>query len=141
MVLQNESVDEDLEHFEDIVEETDTQPSRALKKEENDADIHGSEGANSNGDSSEDEDVLSSSYSDDDAASDDADELFIRKSQNALQKPKIISDQNALKPQVSSSQSFLPGGYDPRHREPSYRCVSCHLFVASGVLYKCIANN
>ncbi|EOY27355.1 JHL06B08.2 protein, putative isoform 1 [Theobroma cacao] len=119
MVLQNESVDEDLEHFEDIVEETDTGPTCASKKEENSADVHGGEGANSDSNCSEDEDVLPTNYSDDDG-SDDADELFIRESPNDPQKPKMISNQKVLKPQVSSTQSFLPGGYNPRHREPSY---------------------
>lgn len=138
MVLQNESVDEDLEHFEDIVEETDTGPTCASKKEENSADVHGGEGANSDSNCSEDEDVLPTNYSDDDG-SDDADELFIRESPNDPQKPKMISNQKVLKPQVSSTQSFLPGGYNPRHREPSYRYVSCHRFLTSGVLYSCTA--
>lgn len=92
------------------------------------------EAANSSSDSSEDEGVLPSSYSDDDA-SDDVEELFIRESSKDLHKPKIVSNQNAGKPQVSTTQSFLPGGYNPRHREPSYRYVSCHLFLASGALY------
>ncbi|XVE88572.1 hypothetical protein DITRI_Ditri19aG0080000 [Diplodiscus trichospermus] len=119
MMLQNESVDEDLEHFEDIVEETDTEPRLASNKEESNADIHGGEAANSNSEPSEDEGVLPSSYSDDDA-SNDAEELFMRDSSRDLHKSKTISDQNALKPQVSSLPSFLPGGYNPRHREPSY---------------------
>ncbi|XVF27125.1 hypothetical protein REPUB_Repub14bG0079700 [Reevesia pubescens] len=118
-MFQNESVDEDLEHFEDIVEETDADSSLASKKEENNAVSHGGEAANnSDSDSSEDEGVLQSSYSDDDA-SDDAEEFFIRENPKD-HKTKTISDQNALKPQVSSTQSFLPGGYNPRHREPSY---------------------
>lgn len=89
------------------------------------------EAANSSSDSSEDEGVFPSSYSDDDA-SDGAEGLFIRESSKDLHKPKILSNQNAVKPQA---QSFLPGGYNPRHREPSYRYVSCHLFLASGILY------
>ncbi|XWS12200.1 hypothetical protein CRYUN_Cryun37aG0069600 [Craigia yunnanensis] len=123
LMLQNESVDEDFEHFEDIVEEMDTEPRLASKKEESNADIRGGEAANFNSDSLENEGVLPSSYSDDDAsedASDDVEEFFIRESSKDLHKPKTISDQNALKPQVSSTQSFLPGGYNPRHREPSY---------------------
>ncbi|XVF86961.1 hypothetical protein PTKIN_Ptkin18bG0082500 [Pterospermum kingtungense] len=119
MMLQNESVDEDLEHFEDIVEETNTEPSSESKKEENSAVIPGDEAAKSDSDSSEDEGVLPSSYSDDDA-SDDAEELFISDSSKDLHKTKILSDQNVVKPEVSSTQSFLPGGYNPRHREPSY---------------------
>ncbi|OMO70572.1 CCAAT-binding factor [Corchorus capsularis] len=118
MVLQNESVDEDLEHFEDIVEDNNTEPSSASKKEDNNADIHGVEDANFDGDSSEDDDAVPP-HSDDDA-SDDADEFVIREVPNDLQKPRTVSDQNAFKPQVSSTQSFLPGGYNPRHREPSY---------------------
>lgn len=133
-MLQNESVDEDLEHFEDIVEETDTEPSLASKKEENDTGIHVDEAADSDSDSSEDEGVLPSPYSDDDA-SDDAGELFTRDSSKDLHKTKTISDQNAQKPQVSSAQSFLPGRYNPRHREPSYRYAFRHHFLASGVLY------
>lgn len=130
MMLQNESVDEDLEHFEDIVEETSTEPSLASKKEENNAGIPGGEAANSDGDSSEDEAVLPSSYSDDDDASDDAEELFISKSSKDFHKTKTLSDQNAVKPQVSSTKSFLPGGYNPRHREPSYRYFFFYPFLA-----------
>ncbi|KAE8674178.1 acyl carrier protein 1 [Hibiscus syriacus] len=117
-MIQNESVDEDLEHFEDIVEETVAEPNLASKKEENNADIHVGEAANS--DSSEDEDVLPS-YSDDDV-SEDADELIIRETPKDLrvQEPKAISDRNSSKPPKSTTKSFLPGGYDPRHREPSY---------------------
>ncbi|KAK8524739.1 hypothetical protein V6N13_015752 [Hibiscus sabdariffa] len=117
-MLQNESVDEDLEHFEDIVEETVAEPSLASKKEENNAGIHVGEAANS--DSSEDEGVLPS-YSDDDI-SEDANELIIRETPKdfRVQEPKTISNQNASKPPKSTTKSFLPGGYDPRHREPSY---------------------
>ncbi|KAK9030980.1 hypothetical protein V6N11_032379 [Hibiscus sabdariffa] len=86
-MLQNESVDEDLEHFEDIVEETVAEPSLASKKEEK-----------------------------------DANELIIRETPKdfRVQEPKTISNQNASKPPKSTTKSFLPGGYDPRHREPSY---------------------
>ncbi|XVF25270.1 hypothetical protein REPUB_Repub13aG0198800 [Reevesia pubescens] len=118
-VSQNESVDEDLEHFEDILEETDNAPTLPSKKEESNADIHGAEAANSISDSSEDEVVLPSSNSD------DAEELFIKESSKDLHKPKTISDQNALKPKISSTRSFLPGGYNPKHREPSYSNADC----------------
>ncbi|KAA3452040.1 CCAAT/enhancer-binding protein zeta [Gossypium australe] len=121
MMLQNESVDEDLEHFEDIVEETASEPSLASKKEENNADICGGEAANSDSYSSEDEGVLPSSYSDDDMSEDEK-ELFIRETPKDQhhQEPKIISNQNALTSPKSTAKPFLPGGYDPRHREPSY---------------------
>ncbi|KAG4178573.1 hypothetical protein ERO13_A10G051500v2 [Gossypium hirsutum] len=121
MMLQNESVDEDLEHFEDIVEETASEPSLASKKEENNHDICGGEAANSDSYSSEDEGVLPSSYSDDDISEDEK-ELFIRETPKDQhhQEPKIISNQNALTSPKSTAKPFLPGGYDPRHREPSY---------------------
>ncbi|KAB2060951.1 hypothetical protein ES319_A10G055300v1 [Gossypium barbadense] len=121
MMLQNESVDEDLEHFEDIVEETASEPSLASKKEENNHDICGGEAANSDSYSSEDEGVLPSSYSDDDISEDEK-ELFIRETPKDQhhQEPKIISNQNALTSPKSTAKPFFPGGYDPRHREPSY---------------------
>ncbi|MBA0779268.1 hypothetical protein Gotri_003536, partial [Gossypium trilobum] len=121
MMLQNESVDEDLEHFEDIVEETASESSLPSKKEENNADICGGEAANSDSYSSEDEGVLPSSYSDDDISEDEK-ELFIRETPKDQhhKEPKIISNQNALTSPKSTAKPFLPGGYDPRHREPSY---------------------
>ncbi|KAE8696368.1 40s ribosomal protein SA [Hibiscus syriacus] len=124
-MLQNESVDEGLEHFEDIVEETVTEPNLASKKEENNADIYVGKAANS--DSSEDEGVLPS-YSDADV-SEDANELIIRETPKDIrvQEPKTISDQNSSKPPKSTIKSFLPGGYDPRHREPSYWYLSAYL--------------
>lgn len=42
-MLQNESVDEDLEHFEGIIEETNIEPRMSSKKEESKADIRGGE--------------------------------------------------------------------------------------------------
>ncbi|MBA0869976.1 hypothetical protein Goshw_006001 [Gossypium schwendimanii] len=121
MMLQNESVDEDLEHFEDIVEETASESSLPSKKEENNADVCGGEAANSDSYSSEDEGVLPSSYSDDDISEDEK-ELFIRETPKDQhhKEPKIISNQNALTSPKSTAKPFLPGGYDPRHREPSY---------------------
>lgn len=118
MVLQNESVDDELEHFEDIVEETDNEPSNASKKEENNTDLHG-DAANSQSDSSEDEGNLQASYSEDDE-SDDAEELLIRGDSNNHQKPNTLSDHKVQKTQVPPKRSSLPGGYNPRHREPSY---------------------
>ncbi|GLU14192.1 hypothetical protein SLE2022_307760 [Rubroshorea leprosula] len=118
MVLQNESVDDELEHFEDIVEETDNEPSNASKKEENNADLHG-DAADSESDSSEDGGNLQASYSEDDE-SDDAEELLIRDDSNDHQKPKTLSDHKVQKTQVFPKRSSLPGGYNPRHREPSY---------------------
>lgn len=116
-MVQNESVDEDLEHFEDIVEETDNVSGVASKQEENDVKIdHGDGQANSDSDSSEDVAGSLASDSDDDI-SDEAEELLIGEDAKDLKKTKTVSDSKGDRP---FTQSFLPGGYNPRHREPSF---------------------
>ncbi|XP_059645531.1 protein SLOW WALKER 2 isoform X2 [Cornus florida] len=94
MVLQNESVDEDLEHFDDIVEESENQASITPKIPDND---------------------------------DEADDLFVGSGSEDLQESETMSDHNGNKnqPQVSQAKSSLPGGYNPRHREPTYCNADC----------------
>lgn len=104
MVLQNESVDDELEHFEDIIEgnedlamapsgnTTNSGCSNALQagkklknsnyKEDNDSEV---EDGHSNG-----------------------------------SRIKTVSDGSREAAQISHMRSNLPAGYDPRHREPSY---------------------
>ncbi|KAI9160002.1 hypothetical protein LWI28_004150 [Acer negundo] len=121
MVVQNESADDDdLEHFEDIVEETENEPSTAPKKEENNDDktVNTIKDGNSDGDSSEDEDVTPPSDSEEDV-SDESEELFIEDKSKDIKKSETPPDRNGQQAHVSSKPS-LPGGYDPRHREPSY---------------------
>lgn len=123
MVLQNESTDEELEHFEDIVEETDNEPISVTDKQEDDArSVQKSGIANSDKDSSEDEDDSTASYSEDEV-SDEADELLLMDDSNATEKSKTVSGCNRQQPQASSGRSWLPGGYNPRHREPSFWSV------------------
>ncbi|KAL5822285.1 hypothetical protein ACOSQ3_020193 [Xanthoceras sorbifolium] len=119
-VVQNESADEDLEHFEDIVEETDNEPSTAPKKEENDdvKSVNAIKDGNSDTDSSEDEDILPASDSEEDV-SDESEELFIKDKSKDIKKSETRPDHNGCQAHVSPKPS-LPGGYDPRHREPSY---------------------
>ncbi|KAK2653698.1 hypothetical protein Ddye_013554 [Dipteronia dyeriana] len=121
MVVQNESADDDdLEHFEDIVEEIKNEPSTAPKKEENYdvKTVNTIKDGNSDGDSSEDEDVTPPSDSEEDV-SDESEELFIKDKSKDIKKSETLPDRNGHQAQVSSKPS-LPGGYDPRHREPSY---------------------
>ncbi|XP_031280379.1 CCAAT/enhancer-binding protein zeta isoform X1 [Pistacia vera] len=119
MVLQNESVDEEIEHFEDIVEETDNEPSAALRKEENnDKTVNGIHDANSDGESSEDEDDHPATDSEDDV-SDESGEFLIRDNTKMVQKSETQFDRDTQQPRPSNKSS-MPGGYDPRHREPSY---------------------
>ncbi|KAF5466318.1 hypothetical protein F2P56_016257 [Juglans regia] len=120
MVLQNESIDEELEHFEDVVEETAKEPSTAAKEEENDGGlVHSTDATNSDGESSEDEDE-SPAFNSEDDVSDEAEEFLMRNDSKDIEESKTVSPLNAQRPQVSSKKSLLPGGYDPRHREPSY---------------------
>ncbi|CAK7356462.1 unnamed protein product [Dovyalis caffra] len=120
MVLQSELVDEDLEHFEDILEETDNEPSTTHKKEEIGLDLVGNgDKTNSESDSAEEEDYSPASSSEDDV-SDEEEELLIEDSSKELQELQPPSDCNGNQPQINSTGPSLPGGYDPRHREPSY---------------------
>lgn len=123
MVLQNESVDEELEHFEDVIE-TDNEPNSLSNNQNNDIGVvQNGEDANSDTSSSESEDDLPASSEDDDSdddASEDADFLLAKneKEHEKQKKSKSVSDkgqQSQLSP-----KSSLPGGYDPRHREPLY---------------------
>ena len=130
MVLQNESIDEELEHFEDVIEETDNGPSTVSEKQVDDIGlVQNGDDANPDSDSSEGEDDLPASSEDDDSddASEDADFLLaknessLKKSKSASNnKSKSVSDNEGQQSQVSAKKSLLPGGYDPRHREPSY---------------------
>ncbi|KAF3451979.1 hypothetical protein FNV43_RR08075 [Rhamnella rubrinervis] len=126
MVLQNESTDEELEHFEDIVEETDNEPISVTDKQEDDARSvqKGAAAANSDKDSSEDDDEPTASFSEDEV-SDEAEELHLMDDSNATEKSKTVSSCNGQQPQASSGRSWLPGGYNPRHREPSF-CNADH---------------
>ncbi|KAL6335343.1 hypothetical protein AAG906_029586 [Vitis piasezkii] len=129
-VLQNESVDDELEHFEDIVEETENEPSTVketedkgntvLEKRESTRElINFSENMKSDGDSSEDEDDSPASDLESDV-SDEGEDLLIENDLENLQESKTFSDHNGNQSQVSVTKPRLPGGYDPRHREPSY---------------------
>ncbi|XP_056176264.1 protein SLOW WALKER 2 [Syzygium oleosum] len=118
VVLQSESVDEELEHFEDIVEEADNKEINDSREENNFASIV-DDSVKDDDSSEEEEDGLPISSDDDDELSDEAAELLIKNvSSNTrgveLSKNKI--DQSG----VNSTGSLLPGGYNPRHREPSY---------------------
>ncbi|KAH1149412.1 hypothetical protein GLYMA_16G012100v4 [Glycine max] len=125
MVLQNESVDEELEHFEDVIE-TDNEPSTVSTKQNDDIGVvQNGEDGNSDSSSSESEDDLPASSEDDDLdddASEDADFLLAKneKEHKKPKKSKSVSDKEGQQSQLSVKKSSLPGGYDPRHREPLY---------------------
>ncbi|GJT23912.1 CCAAT/enhancer-binding protein zeta [Tanacetum coccineum] len=106
MVLQNELADEELEHFEDIVEEPDTQGNTTADKLDSDGDN------NDDNDPSDDEAAPTS----DDEFSDKGDDDLL--GFNSL--TNLDDSQKASGHAVKNAKSSLPGGYDPRHREPIY---------------------
>ncbi|KAK7349332.1 hypothetical protein VNO77_06613 [Canavalia gladiata] len=123
MVLQNESIDEELEHFEDVVEETDNEPSTVSNKQNNDIEHQlNREDANSDTSSPESEDDLPASSEDDDSDDDEIEDagFLLAKNETNHKKSKPISDNEGQDSKSSAKKSSLPGGYDPRHREPSY---------------------
>lgn len=107
LVLQSEQADEELEHFEDIAEDSDIPANKLADKPDND-DVDD----NDNDEPSEDEAAPSS----DDEFSDKGDDDLLGFSGLT----ETTSDQTANKSRVQKAKSSLPGGYDPRHREPIY---------------------
>lgn len=125
-----ESVDEEFEHFEDIIEDSGIPNSTISKPEildcrndnvenyvEMDSGSIASESAKSNeqksrfqeGKNSEDDDFI--------------------KGDVALVNSKTVYDNEVCQPQTRQSDLSLPGGYDPRHREPSYWYLPHFLFL------------
>lgn len=134
-MLQSESADEEDEHFEDIVEEADDRPGSASGKQETDGEpVENGGAAVPDGDSSEDGDETTVLASEDEA-SDEADEFLVRDDAEDVNEGKTMSVSSGKQSQASSKKSSLPGGYDPRHREPSYWWVlSSKLFFLIGSL-------
>ncbi|KAK7841625.1 ccaat/enhancer-binding protein zeta [Quercus suber] len=98
----------ELEHFEDVVEETDDEPNTTSKKEEHVVGlVHGSDAAKSDSASSEDEDDTPASDSEDVS---DGEELLVRNDSKDLEESKTLSEHNGQQHQVSSKSSLLPGG-------------------------------
>ncbi|XP_057505267.1 protein SLOW WALKER 2-like isoform X1 [Actinidia eriantha] len=120
MVLQDESINEDFEHFEDIVEETVYQTITKSKEPDNAREIVSTgDSIDTASDSSEDRDASPASDSESDA-SDEADDLLVRGALEDVKEAKSMVDRTGDQPQVSDTRPSLPGGYNPQHREPSY---------------------
>lgn len=122
MMLQSESIDEELEHFEDVVEETDNELSTAsIKQDDGVGVVQNGDDSNSENEFSEKEDDLLKSSEDDDSddASEDT-EFSLARNEKDLESSKSASDNEGRQSEISSKKSFLPGGYNLRHREPSY---------------------
>ncbi|XP_027907299.1 CCAAT/enhancer-binding protein zeta [Vigna unguiculata] len=134
MVLQNESLDEELEHFEDVIE-PDNEPSSVSSKQKDDVAVaKNGEDPNADASSSESEDDLPAASEDDDSDDDDDDGsgdagFLLAKDETVhkeSKKSKSVSNSESQQSQLSAEKSSLRGGYDPRHREPSY-CNADHV--------------
>ncbi|XP_068659944.1 protein SLOW WALKER 2 [Aristolochia californica] len=124
LMLQNESVDDELEHFEDIIEDTqnvpDTAPSSKLEYSVGTAGANFVATSNDNNLSdSDDSEDLPVSDSDDDKSSEGEDNFIVNVPLNGGKLEKTTNGERE-QAQVPNIGSLLQGGYDPRHREPSY---------------------
>ncbi|KAL7180544.1 hypothetical protein ACSBR1_043694 [Camellia fascicularis] len=128
MALQNESVDEDLEHFEDIVEETKNEVCTKSNEPDNAIEtVCTGDNTETDGDSSQDEGVSPSYDFDSDVSiGADDDDLLVGRGLEDVKESKTMSDKTRQQPQVPNTRTSLPGEYDPRHREPSY-CNADHV--------------
>ncbi|XP_060206018.1 protein SLOW WALKER 2 [Lycium barbarum] len=115
MMLQSESVDDDLEHFEDIIEEDENQPSPP-NRTDNASEVE----ANhlENGNHSLQDEGGSSEPDDDDSLQ--ANESPARGGLDEPKESRLLSGFSKLLPEGSNEKLLLPGGYDTRHREPSF---------------------
>lgn len=130
-MLQNEAVDDDdLEHFEDIAEETDTEPNTTLMKEETAVWVkNNNDNFQSDSDSSRDIDgSLDATSSSDDDSSEEAVDLIGGDDLNNLQESRTMPSQGRHQAVGSVTPSLLPGGYNPRHREPLHWYLHLWLF-------------
>ncbi|PIN01186.1 hypothetical protein CDL12_26307 [Handroanthus impetiginosus] len=116
MMLQSEAADEDLEHFEDITENEDNQAIPAPDKRDNkgcDADTMNR--SDDDSDTPLDESDSSTSGSEEDGLS-DLGNLLGGEGLGKLDESKSTSNNEVHNIQ----RPTLPGGYNPRHREPTF---------------------
>lgn len=128
-MLQSESADEDLEHFEDITEEDENRPNPP-NRTDNASEVALESNHLQIRNHSLQEDGSSTSESEDDSL-----QANVSPARGGLDEPKdsrLLSGFNKLLPEGSNEKHLLPGGYDPRHREPSFRYCYCPL---SGLKY------
>ncbi|XP_062076846.1 protein SLOW WALKER 2 [Humulus lupulus] len=123
LVLQNESADEEEEeHFEDIVEEPDnkpTSPSETQEKKVNN--VAGGDAAFADSDNDSSEDEKEAPLSSEDEHSDEAEEFLVRDDpEDRIETVPGSGGQQSQVPPSETEKGRLPGGYNPRHREPSY---------------------
>lgn len=104
MVLQKETVDDELEHFEDVIEDPEDASNHPSSRSQISSVVS----------ASKDSGKLKNSNHKKDYNSDSEDCLT---SGNKL---KDVTDGNKQEAQAPNTTFALPAGYNPRHREPSY---------------------
>lgn len=129
-MLQNESNDDDLEHFEDITEEEEDKSSSVEKKTNTvEKAVPTNSAVTSNNDSSGDEADSSASDSEDGdfnvAGSLNEDGFY------DLTNTKNEAEESGKPTIPSKDTSLLPGGYNPRNREPSFWYLDLLFFLFS----------
>ncbi|GMH17563.1 hypothetical protein Nepgr_019404 [Nepenthes gracilis] len=123
MVLQNESIDEELEHFEDVLDETENNPSTGVVEPKSNVSIGRSWMDDDSSEDDEDEEPSLASSSQEEDDSDDAKELIVGKNVEVSQHSKSnnkFPDHNRNQNREPITKASHPSEYDPRHREPSY---------------------
>lgn len=133
-MLQNETIDEDLEHFKDVTEDDDETNAIEIKEAQAVHDTKNTDGNGTDSDSSASQDDStppdSEGYDSDEAN----DLLLMGGSQDGIKESRPIADHNKLPSEVTDVRSNFPGGYNLRHRDPLYWYLNHSLF--SRIIYK-----
>lgn len=134
-MLQNELIDEDLEHFEDMPEDDEyaDNPKQNEMVESANAKSRAAVGIDADALPCEDGSAPSGSEGN---VSDDAKDLRLEGGQRKLRDSKPITDGSGLASEVTVVRTTSPGGYSPRHREPLYWYLSVFCCFAFNVLFK-----
>ncbi|XP_063937574.1 protein SLOW WALKER 2 [Daucus carota subsp. sativus] len=129
MILQNESADDDNEHFEDVLDDAENDVE-AIPDKPNVCEVASSRNAcetnDSSNSSSDERDCLT--FGSENEVSDEGDDIFAAGVLNDPGEPKVGSEHTGPQSLVLNENKLkasLPGGYDPRHREPSYCKADC----------------
>lgn len=133
-MLQNELIDEDLEHFEDMQEDEEYIPNPEQNEMVESAKRQSCTPHDPDSGALTHQDGYAPSDSEGNA-SEDADDLRVEGGQHDLRGSKPITNGSGLASEVASVKSTSPGGYNPRHREPLYWYSIAFYCLASDVLF------
>lgn len=131
-MLQNELIDEDLEHFEDMPEDDAYAANTKQNEMVESANAQSCAAVDIDSDALPCEDGSGPSGSEG-TVSDDANDLLLEGGQRKLG-AKPVTDGNGLASEVTTVRTTSPGGYSPRHREPLYWYLSVFCCSAMDVI-------